>query len=52
MKVKRSYYESPSTVVIPVRTEEFICSSTYMRFGSGNSSGSIYDEDVYDGGNF
>ena len=52
MKVEKSYYESPVTWVIHVRTEGFVCVSNYMKFGSGNSSGSIDDEDVYDGGNF
>ena len=52
MKVKRSYYESPETVVVPVRTEGFICMSNYMQFGSGNASGSIDDNDIFDGGSF
>lgn len=52
MKVEKYNYESPVTSVIPVRTEGFICVSNLMQFGSGNSSGSIDDSDVVDGGSF
>jgi len=52
MKTEKTYYECPETFVIQCQTEGFICLSNYMQFGSGNSSGSIDDGNIVDGGSF
>ena len=52
MKAEKHYYEGPITSVIEIRTEGLLCGSNYMKFGSGNASGDINDEDVVDGGTF
>lgn len=50
--VERKNYQRPETSVLDVRMEAFICLSNQMKFGSGNSSGSIEDENIVNGGDF
>ncbi|MCR5018111.1 MAG: hypothetical protein K6A64_04885 [Bacteroidales bacterium] len=50
--VERKNYLKPETSVLDVRMEAFICLSNQMKFGSGNTSGSIEDEDIVNGGEF
>jgi len=50
--VERKNYQRPETSVLDVRMETFICLSNQMKFGSGNSSGSIEDENIVNGGDF
>ena len=52
MKVEKTNYVSPATLVIHVRTVGLICDSRYMKFGSSNTSGDIDDENVVYGGSF
>lgn len=52
MNTEKTFYERPLTAVIDLRTEGLLCGSNYMKFGSGNASGEINDEDVVDGGTF
>lgn len=50
--VERNNYQRPETSVLDVRMEAFICLSNYMKFGSGNTSGNIEDENIVNGGDF
>ena len=49
---ERKNYLKPKTSVLDVRMEAFICLSNYMKFGSGNTAGSIEDENIVIGGDF
>ena len=49
---ERKNYFKPETSVLDVRMEAFICLSNYMKFGSGNTAGSIEDENIVIGGDF
>ena len=49
---ERKNYLKPKTSVLDVRMEAFICLSNYMKFGSGNTAGSIEDENIVNGGDF
>ena len=50
--VERKNYQRPETSVLDVLMEGFICLSNYMKFGSGNTAGSIEDENIVNGGDF
>ena len=52
MEFEKTSYQRPETSVLDVRMEAFICLSNQMKFGSGNSSGSIEDENIVNGGDF
>lgn len=45
-------YETPSIQILFLNTEGVICGSYQMNFGEPNQSGSISDDDIYDGGSF
>lgn len=45
-------YETPSIQILLLNTEGVICGSYQMNFGEPNQSGSISDDDIYDGGSF
>ena len=50
--IERNNYQRPEASVLDVRMEAFISLSNQMKFGSGNSSGSIEDENIVNGGDF
>ena len=52
MRFEKTSYQRPETSVLDVRMEAFICLSNQMKFGTGNSSGSIEDENIVNGGDF
>lgn len=46
-------YESPSAQILVVEIEGVICGSYRdMNFGDSNQSGTISDDDIFDGGSF
>jgi len=52
MNTKRINYERPEASVIQIKLEGVICVSKYMQFGDDNSSGSINDGSIINGGSF
>ena len=50
--IERNNYQRPEASVLDVRMEAFISLSNQMKFGSGNTSGNIEDENIVNGGDF
>lgn len=49
----KSIYESPATQTVYLSLEGVICGSfREMNFGDSNRSGTISDDDIFDGGAF